>query len=140
IWKLRQPSSLLPADLVAQVNNFTPYFYPKKIPAGYSLDKTKASFSGGVLIMPLTKTGSPTIVINEQQIPLTLSDEQVQQNSEKVAGTLGTASINSIEGRLVGTMVVSASNHRTLILLNASGDADKADLTALLQGLRSMKR
>ena len=133
-WRIQQPQSLLPEAITAQIQDFTPYFYIKQIPAGYSLDNTRVSFNHGVLIIPLTKPGNATITLNEQKLPTGLSDPDIQQNGEVVEGTISPATINDIEGRLLGTMLASVDH--TMVLLNASGDTTKDDLTALLRGLQ----
>ena len=136
IWNAhRQPATLLPAAMVQQVHDFTPYFYTGQIPAGYTLDTSKASLDQGVLIMPLTNAGKPSVVLTEESMPSSVSQQDLQQNGSKIAGTIAPATINDIEGRLLGTMIVANKRGRTLILLNAPGNTDKADLTVLLQGL-----
>ena len=141
IWNAhRQPETLLPAALLQQAHGFTPYFYAGQIPAEYTLDTSKATIDQGVLIMPLTSAGKPSIVLTEQSAPSSVSQQDLQQNGDKVDGTIAPATINDIEGRLLGTMIVADKQGHTLILLNALGNANKADLTDLLQGLRPTKR
>ena len=124
---------LLPADIGQQVTGFTPYFYNNRIPAGYALDAARSSYGNKVLMLPLTKSGAATIVMTEQHLPDSLSDEAIQQNGESVASTAGKAAINSIEGRLVGTLIIR--DRKTLIIFNAPGEAAKDDIRALLQAL-----
>lgn len=128
-------ASLLPERIATQATTFDPYFYRNKIPAGYTFDDSRISFDQGVLIVPLAKPGSPAITLTEQAAPANVTAENLQQNGARVSGTAAPATINDIEGRLLGTMIVSTQQGRTLVLLNAPGNADKADLTALLQGL-----
>ncbi len=140
VWRLHiHPQSLLPAEVAGRVSGFPLYFYSRRIPGGYGLDAGRVSSNEGVLIMPLTKLGGPAITLTEQAMPAKLSDDELQQNGDKVSGTAGPATINDIEGRLVGTMLATQAGQRVLILINAPGSADKADLTALLQGLRPVR-
>jgi hypothetical protein len=133
-WQLLKPAPLLPKSLTSQVTTFTPYFYTGKIPAGYTLDTAHASYSQGVLMLPLTKNGSPTVILAEQygtQI------KNLHEGGDKVENTNDPASINSVEGRMVGVM--DASAHHTLIIFNAPSGVDKDDLTALLQALKPLR-
>jgi hypothetical protein len=130
---LTKSSFLLPASTVQQVTGFTPYFYNGSVPAGYTFDASRITYGSNILMLPLTKSGSATIIMTEQQLPDNLSDQDIQQNGESVTSTVGKASINTIEGRLVGTLIVR--DRKTLIILNAPGEASKDDIRALLQGL-----
>jgi hypothetical protein len=138
-WRLQSPSSLLPATATRQVSGFTPYFYKRSIPAGYQFDASQIQYSAGVLIVPLTKAGSPRLVITEQPLPKDLSEKNLaQDNSTRVKNAAASAYIHSVEGRWVGVMPVSGT--KTLILLNStSAEMDKDDLSALLQGLQAVR-
>jgi len=134
-WRLTRPaSSLLPASITKQVTSFTPYFYFNSIPADYTLDITHASVRDDVMFVPLTRAGSSQVVLTEQLLPSTLHRDDVQQNGNPVDNTLGTATVNNIEGRQLGTMIVG----KTLILLSGSTDTSKEDLIKLLQGLKPL--
>lgn len=135
--RANQNRSLLPARVVQQARDFTPYFYLNSIPAGYALDTTHISTDAGILIVPLTSQGRPTIVLTEQRLPDNAAHLGIQDNGQKVTGTNAPATINDVEGRLVGTMVVDSQ--KTLIFLNAPGNADKGDITALLRGLQPIQ-
>jgi hypothetical protein len=131
-----QPNGLLPAGLTKHITSFTPYFFKSNIPAGYAVDTGHTQYSEGTLFITLTKAGQPSLVLTEQPMPSNLTDQDIQQNSSSIKNTSDPATINDIEGRLVGTMVARARN--TLILLNAPGNASKDDLTVLLQGLEPL--
>lgn len=137
IWIQRPATSLLPALIAQKTTTFTPYFYFDKIPAGYSLDTIHISFDDDVLIMPLKKAGSPPIILTEQAIADNLSQEEVQKNGEAISGTASPATINKVEGRLVGTMF--ASDHKTLILLTTATNTNEDDLMALLRELKPLR-
>jgi len=130
-------ATLLPAAVSQKAQGFTAYFYAKAIPEGYRLDTAHISTDAGVIIMPLTKPEYPTIVLTEQALPDNADQLGLQDNGQKVAGTLAPATINDVEGRLVGVMIVRET--KTLILLNAPGNGNRADMAALLQGLRPVR-
>ncbi|HSW66648.1 MAG TPA: hypothetical protein VLI54_05925 [Bacillota bacterium] len=132
-----QPKSLFPGALARQSNHFVPYFYFDKVPAGYTLDVSKSSANDTALLMTLTKAGEPPLVLSEQQLPDRLSREEIFQNGEKVDVANGRATINSVEGRLVGAY--TPSEHDLLILLNAPGQASKDDMKLLLQALKPVR-
>lgn len=136
-WQWSQPQSLLPTDIAQKIHGFTPYFY-KNVPAGYTVDLKSIVYDNGVLMVPLTKGGGSPIILTEQAVSAKLSAQDLQQNGESVAGTVATATINNVEGRFVGTMLVQ--NNHTLILMSASSnnDAVKDDLTSLLRGLQTI--
>jgi hypothetical protein len=134
----RQPAkeaSLLPADIRQKISGFTLYFYKNKIPAGYAVDTAHISYANQILMVPLVKSNSPAIVLTEQTLSPNLSDEDIQQNSEQVENAAGKASINQIEARIVGTLVVR-SNH-TLVILNGPEGTNKEEVKALVQGLEA---
>jgi len=138
VCRITKSTSLLPNSVVSKINGFVPYFYKKDIPNGYSLDEEAISLDHDVLMIPLiTKPDSPTVVLTEQLLPSGLSQQDIQQNGEAVSGTVVPATINTVEGRLVGTMV--AKTDHTLILLNAPATVDKNDIVALIQGLQRLR-
>lgn len=133
---LARPVALLPASITNRIYGFSLYFYEHNIPGGYNVDASQVIYSGQVLMVPLTKPNAPTIVLTEQPLP-NIPDDNIQQNGEGVTVSTGKATINNIEGRLVGTLI--PSDRHTLILLNAPGEANKDDLKVLLQELRPLK-
>lgn len=132
-WQLTKSPTLLPAATTQQITGFTPYFYNNSVPAGYTFDPAALRFTNGILVATLTKQGAPSITMTQQRLPADLTDDAIQQNAETVATNVGKASINTIEGRLLGSFIVRDRN--TLILFNCSGDANKDDIRALLQNL-----
>jgi hypothetical protein len=138
VWRpfTKQSPSLLPASILQQITGFTPYFYTDQIPAGYAFDSSKIVFDGRVLLVPLTKPNEPGVVLSEQAFPSKLTDQDLQQNGEPVRFTAGTASINTIEGRLVGTLI--PNDRKTLVLISSQSDQIKDDLTTLLQQLQPL--
>ncbi len=137
-WRAKLPHSLLPKTITQQITGFTPYFYGSKIPAGYGMKVEDISVDNGVLMVPLTNPNASTIVLTEQAMPTNLKNEDLFQNSERIEGTAGIASVGGVEGRVVGTMV---TNDRTvLILLTASDSAQKEDVSFLLKALQPIPR
>ncbi len=137
-WQSLSSEPLLPPEITQKITGFTPYFYERRVPGGYTVDQSRVLYDGQVLMIPLTKAGVPSIILTEQQLPQNLPDENVQQNGESVTVTTGKATINNVEGRLVGTLL--ARQHRTLILLSSPNDTNKDDLKMLLQKLRPISR
>jgi hypothetical protein len=134
-WHSIFRSSPLPSWITAQSVGFAPYFFTGRIPAYYKIDTAHITYSQGLLFIPLTKPGQPTITITEQGMPQTLSISDIQQNSEAVDVAGGSASINTIEGRLVGTFI--NADHKTLVVLSSTdSEINKDDLRLLLQGLQ----
>ncbi|HKU18301.1 MAG TPA: hypothetical protein VJP80_03420 [Candidatus Saccharimonadales bacterium] len=132
-WRLSQRApGLLPSTITAQIRTFTPYFFVGQVPAGYAVNSANITFDQGVLFIPLTKSGAPAITISEQLVPKSVSSDTMQQNGQSVPTSIGNATINSVEGRLVGTFIVD----KTLILLSSPSDSNMNELTVLLQGLR----
>lgn len=137
-WKANQSRPLLPDSIARQITGFTPYFFYDEIPGGYSLDEKSISFDDGIVIIPLTKPGSPPVVLTEQPLPDNLSPDLLQEKeSEKVKNTAAPAIINKVEGRLVGIM--TSREHRLLLLINAPGNLHTEDIAELLQGLKPTK-
>lgn len=137
-WRPNQPHSLLPTTIAKQITNFTPYFFFDKIPDGYSLDEKNISFDQGIIIIPLTKSGSPTIVLTEQVLPSNLSQDLLEQeDSKKIKDAALPAIINKVEGRMVGVM--TSKQDRLLLLLNAPDAVRTEDMTGLLQALKPVK-
>lgn len=132
-----QATSLLPPSIIAQIKSFTPYFYTDAVPAGYSMKTTQISFERDVLIVPLNSPNGPPLVLSEQAMPGNLTPEAVQQNGSPVSTSVGKATINDIEGRLVGTLI--PTDKRTLILISGAEKADKNALTSLLQQLKPVR-
>jgi hypothetical protein len=135
LWQVMAPKPLLPNSILSQLHNFSPYFYFDRVPAGYTVDIAHANANGGLLFVPLTKQGSPTIVLTEQQMPTKLTNQDIQQGGKKVESVEGSATVNSIEGRQVGTLITS---RKTLILLNGPEDTSMDDLAELLRGLKAL--
>lgn len=134
-FRTNKTDLLLPDSVTAQIKDFDVYFYSGSIPAGYSLNKSLVKFEGGVLMARLDKQGGPSVTLTEQMLPAKLTDQEIQQNGTTIHDTAGPATINDVEGRLVGTLI--SPNRKTLVLLNSPGDTSKTDLTLLLQGLRT---
>lgn len=133
-----RPSSLLPKDISSQSQNFEVYFYAHSIPAGYSVDQKHATYNQGVIFVPLIK-GKDTITLSEQAMPSELSPKALQQNGEVVDRVIGEATINKVEGRLVGTFI--SPDGKTLALLTTDDDSDssKSILELLLRDLQHIK-
>lgn len=136
-WWQTQNALLLPSTIMQKINGFTPYFYVTNIPAGYTVDQKTMVYENGVLMVPLAKKDSPNVVITEQAMPTRVTKEELQKNGKAVSETAQPATINDIEGHLVGTMV-DAGNH-TLVMINSPSESNNADITLLLQGLRPLR-
>ena len=137
-WQTPNKSSLLPRNITQQITSFTPYFYEQQVPSGYIMDQSKVVYKDQILMVPLQKANAATIVLTEQPMPPKLPDEHIQQNGEDVSVDTGKATINDIEGRLVGTLITR--DRQTLILLSSVGEAGKDDIKTLLQKLVPTER
>lgn len=136
-WHAHQRQSLLPEEFTAQSVPFQRYFYFDSIPAGYTLDGPSSRYSGGVLLVSLTKPQQPPVVITEQKLAENMGIESLMEGGEKITGTAVPAVINTVEGRLVG--ILADKDGKTLILLNTSSNTDKQALRALIQGLKPLR-
>lgn len=124
-------ASLMPKQLANMVQ-YTPYFYFGTIPRGYAVGTTQTD--GEVIMISLVKKDKPTIVLTEQALPEDFDANSLQKDGNRVEGTKAPATISQITGRLVGTMIDNKNN--VLVLLNTTSSSDKEDLSALLSGLR----
>jgi hypothetical protein len=129
---------LLPVNIIAQVSGFTPYFYSGTIPAGFTAKTADISYEQGILLIPLVHPSGTNLVITEQSLPADVTPESIQQNGTPVKTHIGNATINDIEGRLVGTLI--PSDKRTLILITATDKSNKPALTSLLQQLTPIRK
>jgi hypothetical protein len=137
-WRFIRAVPLLPPAIVSQIHDFTPYFYFHHVSGGYTIDKAHISFESNILMVPLTgPNSSTTVVLTEQSMPPKLSAQDIQFNGTGVDGTIYPATINEIEGRLVGTMI--DAKHRTLILISAPEGVGREDISLLLQGLKPLR-
>jgi len=140
IWHAhRADQAGLPATVVSQVRDFTPYFYPGKIPHGFRLDPAKAHYSEGVLLAVLTTSNNETVTLTEQQLPPTLAG-QSREDFDEVKGVAGEAYITYQGDKMVGGLF-SDSRHgqRTLVLVVANNPIEKSDMEDLLRGLRPVR-
>src|SRR6476469_8965359 len=133
-WQFTKSPTVLPPTITHQVTGFTPQFYSDTVHSGYEYSPGGVVYARGILTVTLTKKDAPAITMTQQHVPADLSDDAIQQNAEAVATSIGKAAINTIEGRLLGSLIVR--DRGTLILFNTSGDANKDDIRALLQNLR----
>ena len=136
-WRTMQPKPLMPKDISSQITTFRPYFYFDEVPADYKLADSRFDKEFGVALFSLTKLGRPAITIAEQPLSSELDPNQLLKGGESVRDTAGPATINSVEGRLVGIMV--DTENKTMILLNTTTDAEKQDIKDLLKGLKPIK-
>ena len=134
LWNATKSTSLLSKNVAGQITGFTPYFYFDEIPAGYTFDQSRAKIDQGVLFLPLTKSGSPDIVLTEQVWDPSLKINDLEGRGTKIKDAAGPAAINSVEGRQVGVMVIPRDH--TLVLLNCPGGTDKDVLASLLLGVK----
>ncbi len=135
LWKINQPKSLLPRAITKQIDTFTPYFYFDQIPNGYGVEESTIHFEEGVLLIPLTKIGSPSVIISEQPMPDNLPTT-IMENGRAVKGTIGKAAITVIEGHPAGVLI-APGQPKTFILLSGIGVQD-AQFEALLQSLKAV--
>lgn len=135
LWRSNQPRSLLPTTVAKQITDFTPYFFFDEVPGGYSLNEKLISFDQEIVIMPLTTPDLPPIVLTEQALPETLSQDLLQEkDSIIVKNTAAPAIINKVEGRMVG--IITSKKHKLLLLINAPSTMHQEDMTEMLQGLK----
>lgn len=137
VWQATRPKFLMPKDISSQVTSFTPYFYFDEVPAGYKLADSRLDKEFGVALFSLTKLGRPAITVSEQPLSGSVDPNKLLKGGESVRGTTGPATINQVEGRLVGIMI--NTDNKTMILLNTTSDAEKQDLKDLLKGLKPIK-
>jgi len=131
VWKLNRPKSLLPKNISA---TNAPYFYFGKIPAGYYLKESRTHEELDATAFGLAKPGKPEIILTEQKITKGPDMDQLMQNGEEIKDAPYPAVINAVEGRIVAIM--SDTDSKTLVILNAPGNAEKQDLKQLLLGLK----
>jgi len=140
VWSMAnnaKPTSLLPVSISSQIHGFTPYFFYKTIPNGYSYDASSTIYDQGVLIAALKGRDGSAVTLTEQAMSSSLTDEKLFGDIEAVGGTDGKATVNDVDGRIVGTMV--SSDHKTLVLLTAGQATNKNDVISLLRGLSPVK-
>lgn len=135
-WHATQSVSLLPAAVTKQITSFTPYFYKGSIPGGYTLSATP-SFSHGVLFVSLARPGSPPLSITEQAKPANQTEDDLFASGERIEGTAGRASINSVEDRIIGVMV--SLDGKTLVMVSSAGEIGKEEVAQLLRGLTALE-
>lgn len=137
-WLILRPTlvkPLLPKSITSQITGFTPYFYNEAVPAKYSFNPKAVQYNSGVLIIQLTKPGSPDVTLTQQALPAKLSPTTLLEKGTKLTTLAGSATVNSVEGRLLAT-IVSSSKPQTLILINTAETTSKTDVTALAQSLQ----
>ena len=131
--------SLLPVPVLKNITGFTPYFYAKEIPAGYSVDTAHIVSSANLLIVTLTGPSGPAIVLTEQPADASLTAEKLQGQGERVdVGSVADfATVNNVEGRLVGVLITRKP--KTLVILNTSSQDAKDTVVGLLRALKPIR-
>jgi hypothetical protein len=137
-WRLETPKPL-PTSVLKSITGFTPYFYAREIPAGYSVDTAHIVSSADLLIVTLISPGAPSIVLTEQPTDTSLTTEKLQGEGERVdvGNVADFATVNKVEGRLVG--VVITRDPKTLVILNTSSADAKDALVSLLRSLKPVR-
>ncbi len=137
-WRLETPP-LLPQPTLKNVTGFTPFFYTKEIPAGYSVNTNHIVSSPSLLIVTLTSPGGPDIVLTEQPADASLTAEKLQGEGERVdvGNVADFATVNNVEGRMVGVLITRKP--KTLVILNTSSQDSKDIVISLLRALKPVR-
>jgi hypothetical protein len=122
------------SSIVGPVSGFTPYFFPDQIPDQYTVNKDHSLFSGQLLQITLEKVSGSVLTLTEQTLPSGLSARTLLSGGSQIKGAVGPATINAVDGRLVGTLL--PSDHATLVLITGPQSASLNDISDLIRALR----
>jgi hypothetical protein len=139
LTKSRQNNASLPSGVTSQINDFTVYYYSKKIPGNYTLAENSVSVQQGMLFATLRNDSGETIALTEQKLPPSLAS-QSRQNFEAVKGADGEAYITYQGSKMAGGLFSNEQNGvRTMVILVANDPIEKSSMEDLLRGLRPAK-
>ena len=128
---------LLPNSVRESVS-FTPYFYSKEIPGGFSIKSPEkdTQVGAGVLQIRLTNDVGQTVIIAEQAMPADLKNRAVQ-GDEAVEGAPGSAALTFVEGRTTGTLLTK--DKEAMVIINTADKIEADKIKDLLRGLEPIK-
>lgn len=128
-------SSPIPANVRASVN--FPLLYPAQLPAGYHLDNTSFTTSGGVVLYSAVNYSGAKIAFTDQQRPPGFDFNkfytQGLSNSSSFDTSLGQAAIGTANGKLLGSLV---TDQTWLLVSSVSKSVNSSDLRLVLNHLK----
>ena len=134
-YKSARLSSPIPANVRASVN--FPLLYPAQLPAGYHLDNTSFTTSGGVVLYSAVNYSGAKIAFTDQQRPPGFDFNkfytQGLSNSSSFDTSLGQAAIGTANGKLLGSLV---TDQTWLLVSSVSKSVNSSDLRLVLNHLK----
>lgn len=123
-----------PKDISSQAQ--VSLFYPKKLPAGYTINKSSIHIDNGVLTYAATKDDL-RLVFTIEQVPGTLNinsfNKQYLVNSQEVSNAYTTAVVGLNKDRYLGSFV---SGKTWFILTTNNASIPASDLSLVISNLK----
>jgi hypothetical protein len=123
-----------PADIRSQAG--TSLLYPKKLPAGYSVDPSTMHLTSGVLIYAANK-GGPRLIFTIQKTPPSFDFETFYKkeltNSQQFLTPYGQAIIGKNQDRYLGSLVAGDT---WLLLSTNNTDISLNDMSLVMNNLK----
>lgn len=134
-WPSTTPHNSASQKILAQVRDFTPYFFPNGSSVdGFRLATTNGMvYSDGVLFISVDDMANQEVTITEQALPDALAHSTDVIGDEPVDGVDGKAAIAHVDGHTTGSMI--SHDHRTLITLNCPNTVATSAVMDLMRSL-----
>lgn len=127
----------LPAALLAQIQNFTPYYFSGNTPpAALHLKAGTATYSNGILLFSLQTPKNEQITITEQAVPKDFAKARLQ-GDETFTTASGRATVSSVIGGRTTASLITDS--QTLVLLNTADHVELSIIKDVLHSLQAVK-
>jgi hypothetical protein len=122
---------------LSQIHDFTPY-NPEVLPSGLTIDKSKTTFSQGILTFQLTNPIGQKVAVTEQVSPAGMAD--AHYDADKVDGVDGIGYLSHDKTRTYGTLFATGKDNKpTLVLVNTTDPIPTENFKDLLRSFRAIQ-